>query len=260
MKTIFKLILGLCLIPCSATIAQAQRAMTSGTIEFEKTANMYTLMRKKLPTDKIDVYNQNKPHYDNYMKNEPQYLKLQSTLIFGNNVSLFTPKPPAKPIFDYYNQPLVDQANIIFNDFVKDQSIIKKEYHERTFSVRDTLRKIKWKITDETREIAGYVCRRANGLLLDSVYAVAFYTDKIHVPGGPESFNGLPGMILGIALPHDNITWYATKVTEAPADVKKLVPPKGGEVINNKGLMIELMKRYKDRGEIGRSYMKGYVL
>ncbi|MES2376223.1 MAG: GLPGLI family protein [Bacteroidota bacterium] len=260
MKTIFNLIMGLCLIPGSATFAQNNRAMTSGIIEYEKTANMYTLMRKKIPRDNIYVYNQNKPHYDNYLKNEPQYLKLYSTLIFGNNTSLFTPKPPAKPIFDYYNQPLVDQANIVFNDFTKSQSTVQKEYFERTFSVRDTLRRIKWKITDETREIAGYVCRRANGLLLDSVYAVAFYTDKIHVSGGPESFNGLPGMILGIALPHDNITWYATKVTEAPADVKKLVPPKKGTPIDNKGLLIELMKRYKDKGEIGRSYMKGYVL
>ena len=260
MKTILKLILGLCLIPCSLTFAQNNRAMTSGVIEYEKTANMYTLMRKKIPRDNMYVYNQNKPHYDNYLKNEPQYLKLYSTLIFGNNASLFTPKPLAKPIFDYYNQPLVDQANIVFSDFTKSQSIIQKEYFERTFLVKDTLRPIKWKITDETREIAGYVCRRANGLLLDSVYAVAFYTDKIHVSGGPESFNGLPGMILGIALPHDNITWYATKVTEAPADVKKLVSPKRGAPIDNKGLLIELMKRYKDKGEIGRSFMKGYVL
>jgi len=31
------------------------------------------------------------------------------------------------------------------------------------------------------------------------INAVAFYTDDIPVSGGPESFNGLPGMILQVA-------------------------------------------------------------
>ncbi len=47
---------------------------------------------------------------------------------------------------------------------------------------------------------------------MDSIYVVAFYTDEILTTGGPESFTGLPGMILGIAIPHEHVSWFATKV------------------------------------------------
>ncbi len=57
--------------------------------------------------------------------------------------------------------------------------------------MQDSTRKITWKITDEMREIAGFSCRRANAIMLDSIYVVAFYTDQIPVSGGPESFSGL---------------------------------------------------------------------
>jgi GLPGLI family protein len=60
---------------------------------------------------------------------------------------------------------------------------------------------------------------------MDSIYVVAFYTDQIPVSGGPESFTGLPGMILGVALPYEHITWFATKVSEIPVDPKSLTLP-----------------------------------
>ena len=41
---------------------------------------------------------------------------------------------------------------------------------------------------------------------------MAFYTDEILVKGGPESFNGLPGMIMGIAVPRLSMTLFATKI------------------------------------------------
>ena len=109
---------------------------------------------------------------------------------------------------------LVSQNNTIFTDLQTKTSIDQKMVFEDFFLVKDSTRKIKWKITDETREIAGFTCRRANAIVMDSIYVVAFYTEKIPISGGPESFSGLPGMILGLALPHENITWFATKVTE----------------------------------------------
>jgi len=79
--------------------------------------------------------------------------------------------------------------------------------------VQDSLLHIKWKLTGEFRDVAGYSCRWANGLIMDSVYVVAFYTNEIHLSGGPESFNRLPVMILEVFLPHDHVSWTAQKVT-----------------------------------------------
>jgi GLPGLI family protein len=203
---------------------------------------------------------ENKPYYEQYLRTEPQFLKLKSTLTFGNGMSLYMPIPSAKSIPWFYDQPIVSQPNTVFIDFDKNAVTIQKEYAEKTLLVKDTIRRIKWKLTDETQVVAGYTCKRANGLMLDSVYIVAFYTDDIHLSGGPESFNGLPGMILKLALPHDNISWVATKVTELPADTKKLVPPKKGTLIDYKGLHAELLKGLTRAGELGRYYLKGYTL
>jgi GLPGLI family protein len=77
----------------------------------------------------------------------------------------------------------------------------------------------------EYREIAGYNCRKAATIVMDSVYIIAFYTDEIPVSAGPESFNGLPGMILGIVIPRMNLTYFATKVETLQPTEKEFVLP-----------------------------------
>jgi GLPGLI family protein len=100
----------------------------------------------------------------------------------------------------------------VYSNFITDSSITIKNVYGEDFLIADKAQPIVWKITGDTREIAGFHCKRANGLILDSVYVVAFYTEDIIPSGGPESFCGLPGMILGVSLPHENITWFATNV------------------------------------------------
>lgn len=237
------------------SIAQQKRVMTYGTIEFEKTINMFAVVKKKLNGPTPDV----KANLEEYLRNEPQFRVLKSTLSFNRDVTLFTPQP-APELYHWYYTPMADQLNIVYSDLDKKQSIIQKKYFDRTYLVKDTLRKIKWKMTNETREIAGFKCRRANALVLDSVYLVAFYTDEIHVPGGPEQFNGLPGMILGVVAQYENVRWFATKVTDAAVDLKMLTPPKKGKVVNNKQLYDELMKMTNSFSEFTTLQMRGLLL
>lgn len=116
----------------------------------------------------------------------------------------------------------------VYSDFEKQQSVAFKKVYEETFLIEDSLKKFTWKILDEVRTIAGFSCRKATTRINDSVVVVAFYTDKIPVSGGPESFSGLPGMILEIAIPRLYTTWVAQSVAlqaVTPADV--LAPDKG---------------------------------
>jgi GLPGLI family protein len=94
---------------------------------------------------------------------------------------------------------------------------------------------------------------------LDSIYVVAFYTDEIHVSGGPESFHGLPGMILGVAVPHENVTWFATKVTET-VDSKNIVPPKKGKEVNYRQMYDEIVKAISNTGDYAVVQLKGLLL
>jgi GLPGLI family protein len=259
MKTTL-LAIAYCMLLISGTFAQSTKFITSGSIEFEKTANMYVIINRMF--DKSNGVYSYDP-VEQYKKTQPQFRTLKSMLLFNNNKTLFTPlTAEAAPFVTVIETPMADQINTVYTDLAANTGITQKTFYETTFLVKDSLRKINWKITDETREIAGYTCRRANALVLDSVYVVAFYTDKIHVSGGPESFTGLPGMILELALPHENVIWRATRVTDGgivPADIS---PPKKGKPVTNKELFETLRSTWKNRDDVYHIslLMKAYLL
>lgn len=125
----------------------------------------------------------------------------------------------------------------------------QREVFENTYVIKDSLRNLDWRITDETREIAGFECRKAVTKICDSVYVVAFYTDQIAVSSGPESFGGLPGMILGLAIPRLYTTWFATKVELTDPTPAQLNPVQKGKKVNWEQLYAELKKGFKDWGK-----------
>jgi len=110
------------------------------------------------------------------------------------------------------------EAHAIKGDGIVHVNLATDEYRRyQSFAgddlvIKDSTLKIKWKITDEYRDIAGYECRRANGLTQDSLYVIGYYTNEIPISGGPESISGLPGMILGLVVPYDHLSYFATKV------------------------------------------------
>jgi GLPGLI family protein len=257
MKRILVILIAL-LTGSSQIRAQQAHFTTSGTIEFNRNINMYALMKKRINKDN-EAFMQ--PIYDGYIKNNPQFKILKSTLSFSNNKTLFTPIEPETSNNNFFgDSPMTTQSNTVYTDYSTNLFISQKKVFEATFLVKDTARKIKWKITDETRQIAGYTCRRANGLMLDSVYVVAFYTTEIPISGGPECFNGLPGMILGVALPHDNLTWFATKVTDTTLPPNAVTPPKKGKPADIKSFKATLHEATKDWGQWGQDYLKGFIL
>lgn len=256
-KTIILLIF---MLTAHVLLAQESHHFTvSGTVEFERTMNMYALIRKHITKDN-ESYMQ--ALYDSYQKKNPQFKKVKSVLTFSKNKSLFTPviEEDAPNNNFMQNTPITQQNNTIYTDLTTGLSVTQKKAFEQAFLVKDSTRKITWKITTETRDIAGYTCRRANAIVMDSIYVVAFYTDEIPVSAGPESFTGLPGMILGVALPHDNMTWFATKVTDMLIPANKIVPPTKGKSVNNKQLGDKLKEVMSDWGTEGQSYLKALLL
>ena len=116
---------------------------------------------------------------------------------------------------------------------------------ERVYT--DSLSPLPWKILNETRNIAGFECRKAVAMLPDSVYVIAFYSQQIMPQMGPELFNGLPGMILGLAVPQWYTTWFATKLELAQLNEEAIKPPSPGKgkVYTTDELMAEMYKENK---------------
>ena len=237
--------------------AQNVRFPPAGIIEFEKSINMYALLKKA--ADK-STDNYMREAYDSYKKNNPQFRLLQSTLTFSNDKTLFLPIAPPESPRGYFSDPMGEQNSIIFNDLATGLSVAQKKVYEETFLVTDSTRKINWKLTSEVRTIAGYECRRANAVILDSIYVVAFYTDKIPVSGGPESFSGLPGMILGVALPHENVTWFAKTVTDKSIPLTDINAPVKGKSVDYKGLRTTINNALKNWGDYAQAALKAFML
>jgi GLPGLI family protein len=123
---------------------------------------------------------------------------------------------------------------------------------EKTYLGADSLSKYTWKIAAETRDIAGFECRKATTKIADSVVVVAFYTDQIPVSTGPGNFNGLPGMILGIAVPRLAYTLFATKLELTTTQLNGA----GGATTSKKSvprsaISTDLEKSVKDWGKEG---------
>ena len=255
-----KLILTLSILTAigSALYAQNVRFVRSGIITWQKTVNMYAIIQRGINKQNEALL---KPAFEAYKQQHPQFKEMESTLLFGDNKTLFTPVAKAATVTSFFNDPQIAmQNNTVYADLGTQQQISKRKVFDETYLLRDSLQHIKWKFTDEVRDIAGYLCHRANGLILDSVYVVAFYTDRIPVSGGPESFNGLPGMILQVALPHENVSWIATKVEEVSLPPGSIVPPAGGKVINYNGLLNKLREVFKGNSQSEMADLRGFLL
>ena len=227
-------------ISLNVVFAQQAHFITSGSIVYEKTVNMYALIKRGQVSGK-NVIGQEQQLLDAYQAKHSQFKTYKSTLTFADGKTLFTPEAiQSESLGGMRFLPAAGQLNIVYADQVGHQTVSQKNVFDELFLLKDSTRSIRWKITDETREVAGYTCRRANALVLDSIYVVAFYTEAIHIPGGPESFGGLPGMILEVALPHENINWHAVSVTEAV--ITPPVPPYKGKLVHRQQLLDAINK------------------
>lgn len=249
MKNLIYIISFILLAVTLSANAQNARFLTQGTIEYEKRVNAYALIKEQIKLWGNDSFSSQA--FESYQKNNPQFKTAKSKLVFGNETTAFLPQTEAiSPSNNWFSDLIqFQQANTILTDTKNGTSTIQKKVYDETYMVSDSTRKINWKITDEFREIAGYNCRRANALVMDSVYVVAFYSEEIAVSGGPESFTGLPGMILGLALPHEHVTWFATSVNDAPVTPDKLKIPTKGKPVNNKQLYDILKSALKNWGK-----------
>ncbi len=189
----------------------AQIFIDKATIEYEVKSNLKKnmgnssfdeIMKDKLPTFKTGYY----------------------TFTFADNKSIYkfdrwleTDKIP-----DYMRKD--EETNSWFLDHNSNKMIIQKNIFGSAFNIEDSILNLKWTLTNENRNIAGFNCKKAVAKIFDSVYVFAFYTDEIMISGGPCSINGLPGMIMGLTIPRLFTSWIATKVSVNNISLNSIQP------------------------------------
>lgn len=144
------------------------------------------------------------------------------------------------------------EENVWYSDYGNDKFVQQKSIFGNTYILTDSLLNIDWKMTNESRNIAGFNCRKAVGVLFDSVYVFAFYTDEILVSGGPMGLHGLPGMILGVTIPRMFSSWVANKIEINGVDYAKIYAPTKGKKKKPKELEVTIIEATKDWGSYGQ--------
>ncbi|HMG66625.1 MAG TPA: GLPGLI family protein [Chitinophagaceae bacterium] len=141
------------------------------------------------------------------------------------------------------------QNDIVFYDFATARKVEQRELFDKKFIVADSIRKMKWKLTGETKTILGHTCQQAtaqnnakrmqmtmdNGKMerkeiLDSSLIVAWFTTDIPVPAGPEVQGQLPGLILALEM-NDGKTVYKIVDLSPKADVASIKEPSKGKKV-----------------------------
>ncbi len=213
----------------------AQDFITKGTIEYEVKTNVYKTMGTGMWADAMK-------------ENSDKYKTGYYDLVFdgGKSYYSFNHWAPNTKIPDYLKKN--DEENSWYFNHVTNEYSMQKNVYGSSFIVKDTVPNINWKLGNEMRIIAGYTCRKATGIILDSVYVFAFYCDEIVTPAGPSSLSGLPGTILGLTIPRLYTSWIATKVTPGLADVSVLKPATSKKPYSRIELLTALKSRTSDWG------------
>jgi GLPGLI family protein len=145
------------------------------------------------------------------------------------------------------------EDNVWYNDFNSNTRVNQKSVFGETYILSDSSLKLDWKLMpNETRDIVGFNCRKAQAVIFDSVYVFAFYTDEITVSGGPMSIHGLPGMILGVTIPRMFTSWIATKLQVNGVNTNIIAAPTKGKKKLAGELKQSVEKATKDWGTWGR--------
>lgn len=222
-----------------STQLSAQQFISSGSIEFEVKVNNHKAfgdgMWAEMFKDKI-----------------PQFSTNWYNFIFDNNKSIYKfDRLDEKTKLPFNNSAA--EENLWYNDYSAGTYTDRKFVFDDNYLLTDSLIKINWKLVpNETREIAGFNCRKAVGIIFDSVYVFAFYTDEIMISGGPMGIHGLPGMILGITIPRMFSSWIATKVDINSVNKSLIVPPTKGKKKQGKELIENVKKATSDWGSWGQ--------
>lgn len=129
-------------------------------------------------------------------------------LFFNDTCSVF------KPILGDVQDPMswATQKNTIYQNLSSGDKMSILDLWGQSIWVTDSVSQREWKVTDNKRKISGYNCRKAIWQKDDTTRIYAWYSVDIIPSVGPETFNGLPGTILGLATEDGGIIYFATEV------------------------------------------------
>ncbi|WP_166437043.1 GLPGLI family protein [Niastella caeni] len=132
--------------------------------------------------------------------------------------------------------------------FSEGRKVDQREFATKQYLVTDSIGKMNWKLTGETKTILGYNCQQAvtikpgkrkminmdNGIMTkkeiaDTSNIIVWFTPAIPVSAGPDYEGQLPGLILQVDI-NGNTTYKAIEVSQK-ADLAAIKEPRKGKKV-----------------------------
>lgn len=208
---------------CFVFICNAQ--ITNAKITFERKTNLF----KKFKGDN-----------ERWLKEEDKIKIDYFELYVTDTASLF--KPQESDLKE--NLSWATSKNTVLQNFNLNTRYLIKTMWGEELHLTDSLFKRQWQITESSRKIAGYACRKAIWQANDSTRIYAWFSYDITPSTGPESFNGLPGTILGLATEDGGVVYFAKKVEVLNPEAKQFILPKKKKIYTIPELKAQMEKQY----------------
>ena len=239
---------------CFSIAAQAQ--MKEGKITYERTIQMQ--FRGNGGQMRGGNGPQMPPMGNNNM---PRERKDKFELSFANNQSLWE----AIPDMDEAGNEVAGEGegglrimrfggggdDLVYYNYTNGKRIDKRELNQKNYIVEDSLQKLNWKLTGESKTILGHKVQKAksekigkrsimameNGVMKrqevpDTLVMYAWFATDIPVAGGPEYGGQLPGMILELNMNNGRTVYQAVEIS-AKVNTNVIKEPKGGKRISS---------------------------
>jgi GLPGLI family protein len=166
--------------------------------------------------------------------------------------------------------------DVTYTNFSTGRLVEQREFGARNYIVADSIRKMNWKLTGETRTVLNYPCQQAvaqrigkrmvtameNGELknqevADTMNITAWFTLAIPVPAGPEYQGQLPGLILAIDVNDGRVVYQAVELSPE-ANLDDIKAPSKGKKVTSEEFVKEREKVMKEMQRNGGR--KGQVI
>lgn len=138
--------------------------------------------------------------------------------------------------------------DVTFHNIAEGKKVEQRELAEKNYIITDSIRKLNWKVTGETKTILGKNCMKAttqrtqesfrmtmdNGeakreKVMDTLNIVAWFTNEIPGSFGPDMYQGqLPGTILEIDINNGRNSFKAIEISPK-VDVARVKEPSKGK-------------------------------
>ena len=261
------------LVLLTTTLLTAQNFQ--GKVYYQQKIKTNKEAKKRMDSLKMKMAPERRAMMDKIMK---KFTNKSYILSFNKTASIFKEE-------EKLNQPndgisfKMPNSGTLYKDLSNKQYIRQKESFGKVFLIKDSLKKIDWKLEKESKKIGNYLAFKATAMVekqkrfsrrgkpekeikKDSIKdkkpefekLTVWYTPEIPVSNGPELYQGLPGLILEINRGRKQL--IATKIVLNPKEKVEIKAPKKGKVITQKEYDKIMKKKMEEMRDMYRSNRK----